>query len=207
MIRINLLPYEDRPRPRSLPLPDRVSLVIYAFALLMLAAGVYSFLQQGSKLRGLENKRVELAQEEERLARQTKAIERLELQTALLNDRLGILRQVETHRFDNIEWLNALNGVLPDKLWLQELARNQGGNKTTLKGVAEGYRPVSRLMQSMEDSGSFASVQLVSAERGPRGGRAVINFTISADWGEAAPAPVEETAEQGVPRRKTGGKS
>ena len=75
MIRINLLPLEDRPRPRNLPIPGRVSFVIYLVAFLVVAAGGYSFLQQRHTLSKLAEKRIELAAEEERLARQTKAIE------------------------------------------------------------------------------------------------------------------------------------
>lgn len=185
MIRINLLPLEDRPRRRSFPLPDRVSMAIYVLALLVAAAGGYSFVQQRSKLVKLADTRLELAQEEERLARQTKAIEQLELQTVLLGERLSVLQQLETHRFGNVEWMNAMNSVLPDRLWLQELTRNQGGSKTTLKGVADGFPQLSTLMKAMEESGDFSGIQLVKAERGMLGPRPMVFFTVSADWVKA----------------------
>ncbi len=183
MIRINLLPIEDRPRPRTLPLPDRISLAIYIMALVVVAAGAYSFFQQDGQISALETRRFELLEEEARLARQTKAIEQLEMKTALLTERLNVLRQLEVHRFDNVEWMNALNDVMPDRLWLYEVARNQGGGRTTMTGLADGYQPVSQLMKTMEESGDFGGVQLVKAERTQRGNRSMISFTIAADWG------------------------
>jgi Tfp pilus assembly protein PilN len=198
MIRINLLPIEDRPRPRNLPLPDRISLVIYLVALLVVAAGGFSFFQQRGQIAALGDRRVELLEEEARLARQTKAIEQLEMQTALLSERLSVLRQLEVHRFDNVEWMNALNGVLPDRLWLDELGRNQGGARTTLTGLADGYQPVSRLMKTMEESGDFAGVQLMKAERTQHGKRSLIRFTVVADWGSTTAAETRVADENAV---------
>jgi Tfp pilus assembly protein PilN len=192
MIRINLLPSEDRPRPRTLRLPDKVSLAVFLAAFLVIAAGAYTFLQQSHRLNALEAKRVEQNEEEERLARQTKAIEQLEVQSALLTERLDVLKQLEVHRFENVEWLNSVNTVLPAGLWLKELGRNQGGNKSTLEGVAEGFQPVSDLMKAMELSGHFGGVQLVKAERSMLGTRQMIFFTVSAAWGADGPPPAPE---------------
>lgn len=199
MIRINLLPSEDRPRPRTLRLPDKVSLAVFLAAFLVIAAGAYTFLQQSHRLSALAAKRVEQNEEEERLARQTKAIEQLEVQSALLTERLDVLKQLEVHRFENVEWLNSVNTVLPAGLWLKELGRNQGGSKSTLEGVAEGFQPVSDLMKAMELSGHFGGVQLVKAERSMLGTRQMIFFTVSAAWGVDGPptAPQPEPTPEG----------
>jgi len=199
MIRINLLASEDRPRQRQLRVPGKISLAIYAAALCVIAAGGYTFLQQSHRLTALEAKRVEQNEEEERLARQTKAIEQLEVQSALLTQRLDVLKQLEVHRFENVEWLNSVNLVLPPGLWLKQLGRNQGGNKSTLEGVAEGFQPVSDLMKAMELSGKFNSVQLVKAERNMLGTKQMIFFTVSAAWGAGSPPalPVPEPSPEG----------
>jgi len=91
-----------------------------------------------------------------------------------------------------VEWLNSVNLVLPAGLWLKQLGRNQGGNRSTLEGVAEGFQPVSDLMKAMELSGQFAGVQLVKAERNLLGTRQMIFFTVSAAWGAAGPPPPGE---------------
>ncbi|MBM4118138.1 hypothetical protein FJ251_10440 [bacterium] len=199
MIRINLLPSEDRPRQRQLRVPGKVSLAIYLGAFLIVAAGAYTFLQQSRRLAALEAKRVEQNAEEERLARQTKAIEQLEVQSALLTQRLDVLKQLEVHRFENVEWLNAVNLVLPPGLWLKQLGRSQGGNKSTLEGIAEGFQPVSDLMKAMELSGNFNTVQLVKAERNLLGTKQMIFFTVSAAWGGSGPppAPAPEPSPEG----------
>lgn len=199
MIRINLLPGEDRPRQRQLRVPGKVSVAIYAAALLVIAAGGYTYFQQSHRLVALEAKRVEQNEEEERLARQTKAIEQLEVQSALLTQRLDVLKQLEVHRFENVEWLNSVNLVLPPGLWLKQLGRNQGGNKSTLEGVAEGFQPVSDLMKAMELSGKFNSVQLVKAERNMLGTKQMIFFTVSAAWGAGSPPalPAPEPSPEG----------
>ncbi len=198
MIRINLLPIEDRPRPRSLPMPGRVSFVIYLAALIVVAAGAYSFFQQGGQIADLEARRVELLEEEARLVRQTKAIEQLEMKTALLSERLSVLQQLETHRFDNVEWMNVLNGVLPDRLWLREMARNKGGERTVMAGLSEGYQPVSRLMKSLEESGEFGNIELVKAERTMQGKRSMVAFTVAANWVQAGQVPSGAEAESAV---------
>ncbi len=189
MIRINLLPAEDRSRPRTLPLPGRISLIVYGLVCALLITGVTVYFQQNGKLSALHEKKRDLAEREKVLAEKTRAIERLELQNALLEERVNLLRQLEVHRFENVEWLNALNGVLPGKLWLLKATRNQDGGRSTLEGVATGYQPISRLMRAMEDSGRFAMVQLVRAERTSSDKSSVIHFTVASDWvlkGQAA---------------------
>ncbi|MBN2171047.1 MAG: PilN domain-containing protein [Candidatus Krumholzibacteriota bacterium] len=182
MIRVNLLPVEERPRPRQLPLPSLGTAITFgALFIVTLAAGL-SWTLQGRQLTSLNERLARAVQEEQRLVAQTQAIEQLETREAMLAERLQLVRQLESGRFDNIEWLNALNGVMPGRLWLQQATRNQTGTQTTLEGIAEGYRPIAELMRAMEASGRFGTVQLVRAERHSAAAGAMIHFTVAASW-------------------------
>jgi Tfp pilus assembly protein PilN len=182
MIRVNLLPVEERPRPRQLPLPSLGTAITFgALFIVALAAGL-SWTLQSHQLVSLNERLAKAAQEEQRLVAQTQAIEQLETREAMLAERLQLVRQLESGRFDNIEWLNALNSVMPGRLWLEEATRNQTGTQTTLEGIAEGYRPVAELMRAMEASGRFGTVQLVRAERQSAATSLLIHFTVVASW-------------------------
>jgi Tfp pilus assembly protein PilN len=195
MIKINLLPFEDRVQKKSLVLPNLWSVVIYGLFIGLIGCIAFFWFSQGGHFDNLMAHQQQLQQEEKRLALQTKAIERMELQRTLLEDRLSILRQLETHRFDNVEWLNSVNTVLPKNLWLNRITRNGAGNRITVEGVADGFIPVSKMMASMESHFSFDRVQLITSERHTDSARSLIYFNIASNWGaEQSPAPEAEVS-------------
>jgi len=182
MIRVNLLPLEERPKPREIPLPSLGTAITFGALIVVSVAAGLGWTLQSRQLASLNERMAHAVQEEQLLAAQTRAIEQLETRETLLAERLQLVRQLENGRFDNIEWLNELNGVMPGRLWLQTATRNQTGTQTTLEGLAEGYRPVAELMRAMEASGRFGTVQLVRAERHSAASRSMIHFTVVASW-------------------------
>ena len=182
MIRINLLPLEYQKKTRSFSLPNRVSLIVYGAVFALLLACATSYYRQSDALMELKLRADIVAQEETRLAAQSRAIEKLEMRTAMLGERMQLLGNLQNKRFENVSWLNAMNTVIPEKLWVIQASRNSTGSHTTVEGVSEGYRPIAKLMQSMEGTGHFGSVQLMEAKRQPGVGSASIHFTVTAGW-------------------------
>ena len=191
MIRINLIPLEDRPRSRRLlPLPGGMSLLVYGLGVLVLVAVLAGYLMQTRAASGMSSRLVELTQREQELNLQTRAIEEIERRSAVLQQRLALFQQLEDRRFLNIEWLNTVNDVIPSRLWLERISHNQDSAQSTIEGIATGYQPISELMRAMEESGRFVLVQLVKAERQNTESSSVIRFTVAAGWANA-PARVE----------------
>lgn len=187
MIRVNLLPPEDRPASRSFSLPHRTDLLVYAACGLVLLLGLGVFAQQALRQGRLETRLATLRAQEAALAEQTRLIDELEAREIVFSQRLARLRELETVRFTSVEWLNALNGVVPGQLWLLQVSRNQQGGRSTVEGIASGYRPISELMRAMEADPSFKDVQLIKAERQDKAKNSVIHFTVAAAWASAPP--------------------
>ncbi|MCP4548989.1 MAG: hypothetical protein GY835_21245 [bacterium] len=195
MIKVNLLPFEDRPKARQMPLPNKWSVLIYGLVVALLAtAGGMAFLQGNEYNRKIAEKQ-ELDAEQKILVERTKAIERLELRTMLLQERLNVVGLLENIRYDNVMWLNSINRVLPEDLWLTSLTRNEAAGRTTLEGLADGYGPVAKLMKSMELNAAFSEVQMIKSERSSNEDNSLIYFNVVANWGTVR--KVAQTATKG----------
>ncbi len=167
MIRINLLPIEYQAKSRRIPMPNKVSIIIYGAVIAMIAAGSVGYLRQSTALSELQLRRDIAAQEETRLAAQSRAIEKMEMRAAMLGDRIRLIENLQGQRFENVSWLNAVNRVLPTQLWMVQATRNMAGGHTTVEGVAEGYQPIAKLMEAM---GGDRALFICTAHAGPKAG-------------------------------------
>lgn len=71
-------------------------------------------------------------------------------------------------RWDEV--LATLSGVVPDDVWLGSLdiSGAPGDFRVSLKGYSKSQAAVPDFMDSLEDSGLFADIELVSSQRGDK---------------------------------------
>ena len=181
MIRINLLPSEERKAKRTISLPSisggavvwmSAAFVIYIGALF----GVWTL--QGRTIADLDKKITEAKEESARLAPQLAKIRKLTQEREEVNRRLNVIASLDRDRYLRVRMLNDLSLDLPANCWFTGLTE-QGGANVTVDGVTFSNFIVADLMNNMENSDRFNDVALVIAEEGQIDEHKVLKFTLN----------------------------
>lgn len=182
MIRINLLPSDERKGKRKISLPTisggavlwvSLGLFVYVGAI----AGIYVL--QDRKIRDYETKILALKEESARLAPQLAKIRKLQAEREEVNKRLGVIAALDKDRYLHVRMMNDVAVNLPSNCWLTEVTES-GGSKIRIEGVTFSNFIIADLMTSLEGSGRFGEVALAKAEEGDIDGVRVVKFALSA---------------------------
>jgi type IV pilus assembly protein PilN len=181
MIRINLLPSEERKKKRTISLPSISGGVVVwmtAAAVVYLGAlfGVWAL--QGRTISDLDGKITEAKEESARLAPQLAKIRKLTREREEVNRRLNVIASLDRDRYLRVQMLNDLSLDLPQNCWFTQFTE-QGGTRMTLEGVTFSNYTIADLMNNMEGSDRFSEVALVIAEEGQIDEHKVLKFTLN----------------------------
>lgn len=180
MIKINLLPKEDRVKKREFHLPEMSTVYLFAGVAVFFAAIVIVALMQQHKARVLKGK-IEVAKEESRkLAPQLAKIKQITKEREEVNKRLNLIASLDRHRYFRVRLLNDISYKLPSNCWLTDLSE-QSPNKFTMDGIAFSNYTIADMMTNLEKSGLFAEVGLKIAEKGKMKDREVMKFKLTAN--------------------------
>jgi type IV pilus assembly protein PilN len=182
MIRINLLPSEERSSKRRISLPT-----ISGGAILWVTLGVFVYagavagiwVLQSRKIHDYETRIQALKEESARLAPQLAKIRKLTAEREEVNKRLGIIASLDKDRYLHVRMLNDLAVQVPDNCWIEEVTET-GGSSVTIDGVTFSNFIIADFMTSLEESGRFTDVALVKAQEGEIEDVRVVKFGISA---------------------------
>lgn len=183
MIRINLLPPEDRRKTRRLKLPSFsgggpktmwviVAAVVYAG--MLLAIGTL----QARSIKNLETKIAVAKEESERLAPQLERIRILTKEREEVDKRLSVIASLDRERYFRVELLNTVSEQLPPNSWLTSM-KEIGGTQMTIDGVTFSNYLIADLMNNLEKSRRFDNVSLNIAQEGHIMDHKVIQFTLN----------------------------
>jgi len=178
MIRINLLPGEERKRGRpsvSFKMGDLVMPVVVLAAAVLFMGG--AMLSQRTRASQLTRSIAEVDVQARALAPQIERVNRLAQERAELDLRLGIINKLERGRTQAVRLMDELARVLPDHVWLTTADQDQG-NTLTLEGTAMSNLVVSDLMTHLDRSPMFADVELEIAERSQIGDKDAVKFRL-----------------------------
>jgi type IV pilus assembly protein PilN len=197
MIRINLLPQDERSSSRSIKLPSFAGLAPLAILpAVLVVVCVHAFLTQ-SKLSVLRTDVVEIQEEVRTIQPQVDRVKKLTAKREELERRLDVIRQLDEDRFLSVRWMDELSRHLPGYLWLTE-ASQIGPNQVRISGVTFSNLIVADMMMRLERSSMFSKIDLNQTERGVIDDREVITFSIA---GRLTPDedPVDFTADLVAP--------
>ena len=188
MIRINLLPREDKAQRRpavtfhggDLVIPVAV---IAATGLIVLGTA----LSQNARISSLNHAIAEVDAQSRALAPQIERVNRLAQERAELDLRLGIISRLEKGRTQSVRLMDELARCVPDHLWLT-VVRQDAGTQLNLEGVTFSNLVVSEFMSRLDRSAMFASVELGVAERGQVTARDVVKFRLTCQVTPEEPA-------------------
>jgi Tfp pilus assembly protein PilN len=188
MIRINLLPREDRAH-RQVSINFKAGELIVPIALfvavLLVVAG--TAMSQKMSVAALSQSISEVDAEARVLAPQIERVNRLAQERAELDLRLGVISKLEKGRTRTVRMMDELAKCIPDHLWLTS-AGQETETQLQIEGMTFSNLVVSDLMSNLERSPMFANVELDVAERGGTSEKSIVKFRITAQVTPDEPA-------------------
>ncbi|MBN1503796.1 MAG: PilN domain-containing protein [Candidatus Eisenbacteria bacterium] len=178
MIRINLLPTEQRTKTRQVKLPRVGNVALLGAVGGVIAVLLVTFLVQQVRARGLKSKIAEAKTQAAQLGPQIEQIEKLTAERRELDTHLKVIRELEKGRTFEVMLLDELNKRVPDHLWLTSYSRTDSAS-VALDGVTFSNLIVADLMTRLERSVLYENVDLTIAERGVIEERDVVRFSLT----------------------------
>lgn len=175
MIRINLLPYREAAKKENL---KRQVIFIAGSFIIFLLILMYLQLSLSSSISNLE---ASIKEKDEKLVVLTKKLGDIEgLKRAIkeLQQKLSVIKGLETDRLFPARMLDELAQMVPSKdMWLEKIVET--GPDLRIDGVARDNMVVARFMKSLELSSIVSSVRLVSTREREVSGLKLQQFTVS----------------------------
>jgi type IV pilus assembly protein PilN len=180
MIRINLLPRDERQVKRTFTLP-KVGTVMPLLVLILVAALFAAFsVVQAMQVSRLQADIARAQQEAEKLKPQIQTINELTEKRQELQRRLGVITGLDTQRLTRVKLVDELSKCIPEHLWLSNFEEVPGANKIQVEGVTFSNLLVADFMARLEASPLYGDVDLVVAEKGTIDQRSVVKFRVTA---------------------------
>jgi type IV pilus assembly protein PilN len=179
MIRINLLPREERQVRRSVALP-KIGAVMPVLVLLLVAALFTAFsVIQTLQVGRLKADIARAAEESEKLRPQIQTIQELTAKREELERRLNVITTLDKNRLWRVKLIDELSRCTPEHLWLTAY-EEAAPDKISIDGVTFSNLLVADLMSRLEASPLYTDVDLLVAERGTIDQRDVVKFKVTA---------------------------
>ncbi len=180
MIRINLLPPEDRIQKREFKLPEMSNIYPVAGVVLFIAAMVITGALQQHKI-GELNDKIELARKEsKKLAPQLKRIKKITREREEVDKRLSLITTLDRNRYFRVKLLNDVSFKLPGNCWLTDISEVTR-TSFNIDGIAFDNYKIADFMSNLNSSTMVSNVDLKIAEKGKVEKREVMKFRLSAD--------------------------
>lgn len=184
MIRINLMPFEERSQKARRPQAARKSVGIGGVLLpLAIVAGtlvliVGTIVQQQAQVHLLSSEVARVERESQALAPQIAMVERLAHERADLDLRLSLIDQLSRGRFDSVKMVDELDRSVPDHMWLTAFVPG-GADQVSLEGVTFSNLIIADLMIRLDRSPLFSNIALSSATHGVIDDHDVVQFKLT----------------------------
>jgi Tfp pilus assembly protein PilN len=180
MIRINLLPREERIKRREFKLPEMTTIYMVGGVAIFVGAMLFSGIVQSHKIRTLESKIAAANEESKKLAPQLAKIKQITTEREEVDRRLGIIADLDRYRYFRVKLLNDVSFDLPVNCWLTGVSE-LSPNSFAIDGVAFSNYTVADMMTNLEASPTVSRVDLKIAEKGKINQREVMKFKLVAN--------------------------
>lgn len=192
MIRINLLPQNERKSVRRMPGINRAKVLPLGMLSVVGTMCLVVFMLQSAREKSLE-KEVAIARAEAEKYMKTIALidEMVEKETEL-NRRLDIVRTLDKNRYRTVTVLDEMAKRVPSYLWLTTV-KEVSADRLAIDGLAFSNLVIADLMLNLEKSDVFKDVELSVAKRNEIEEQTVVGFTLttSVNGQSAALTPVQ----------------
>jgi type IV pilus assembly protein PilN len=180
MIRINLLPREERQVRRKFAFP-KVGAIMPVLVLLLVAALFTAVsVVQAMQVSRLKADIARAEREAEKLRPQLQMIQELTLKREELTRRLNVITELDKTRLWRVRLVDELSKCVPEHLWLTSYEETGNPNQVQVEGVTFSNLLVADFMSRLEASPLYGGVDLIVAEKGTIDQRNVVKFKITA---------------------------
>jgi type IV pilus assembly protein PilN len=175
MIRINLLPKEEKPTKAAL-LWGRIFVWTLIGAAVVLAVGVGWHILRSYEIATLKSDIEEARTEQQRYAKEAALVTELTQKRKVITERIEVIEDLDQNRFLRVQLLDELARSVPEYVWLHSF--DETGGNAFLRGRAFSNLAISRFMDSLEGKAHVDSVYLRVIRREQLDGTPVLGFEI-----------------------------
>lgn len=195
MVRINLLPAEERVNRNKVALERVKDKVHYLAALTaILAFALFGGIQELSIRSALAQVKDLEAQSNELLPQLAK-VQKLEAENIELGRRLNVIQSLDRGRLLRVRMLDGLNKRVPEYMWLTAFEET-GPGSVIIEGVTFSNLVVAEFMNRLESSVLFRNVDLNVAQRGTIEEQHVVQFTLNSAVVDDQSVPITTDTEE-----------
>lgn len=175
MIRINLLPYQEKRKQADLK--KQILILSGSFlAFILVLAGIHFYVS--FSIGSLEK---EIQEKEDTLNRLNKIVGEVETfkkDRDALEKKLAVIARLEENRLAPVHYLDRLNAAVPTRdAWLDKVSQKE--DELQLEGVARTNMVLSRFMRNLEGMNFLETVDLVSSRQKDYSGMKLYSFVLS----------------------------
>jgi Tfp pilus assembly protein PilN len=144
--------------------PDLLVKIVMALVpfLLVMSYDYYAANMRQSALAAANAELTDARQKLESLKPQVEAVQKFQENKKKLQSKIDVIRSISRERLKNVKALDALQTIIPPKVWLRKLVISD--NRISFDGNAVEDIDVSSFMQGLEESVFFANVTLKIVE-------------------------------------------
>lgn len=181
MIRINLMPREERARRRAMPavkLPDFGSFVPVVVLGGIVAAMVMVATVQKRELSRLETEIATLRAESESYKPQLEKIRQITQKRQEVGNRLDIIAKLDQERYFRVKLMDEISRTVPENVWLTKVAET-APRQFAVEGVTFSNLLVANFMTNLEAAPHWENVELSVAQKGDIDKTEVVQFGLA----------------------------
>jgi type IV pilus assembly protein PilN len=177
MIRINLLPPEER--KRRAPIPTK--LILGGFGVILVFVGMgYGWYWLSGEVAGVRKKIQDTQAELKRYEELAKQVDKAQAEKKRLEEKIKVIEKLVAAQGGPVQLLDEISKAVPNDVWVTALTRT--GKKLEISGIAFSNFSVANFMTNLgKASDLLANVDLVVAEKATVEQAPVERFTITAE--------------------------
>jgi type IV pilus assembly protein PilN len=178
MIRINLLPKEEKPSKEAMTW-NNIFIWSLIAAGIVLIAGVGFHIFHRYEVDAMKSDIITMRAEQDEYKSQAALVNDLTRKRKLIAQRLDIIETLDSNRSARVRLLDEIARSVPQYVWLTSLEEMSG--VLTVKGVAFSNLAISQFMDLLEQKDHISVVQLRVIRRDDVEGQPVLTFELGCD--------------------------
>lgn len=175
MIRINLLPKEEKPS-KAMLLWRRIFVWTMIGAALVLVVGVGLHTLRSYEISSLKSDIADARAEQDKYRKEADMVAELTQKRKMISQRIKVIEDLDRNRFLRVQLLDELVRSVPEYIWLHSF--QEAGGSVALRGRAFSNLAISRFMDSLEGKGHVDSVYLQVIRKEQLDGTPILNFEL-----------------------------
>lgn len=175
MIRINLLPKEEKPSKATL-LWKRIFIWTVIGSALVLVVGVGWHISRSYEISTLKSDISDARVEQDKYRKEAELVTELTQKRRMISLRIEVIEDLDKNRFLRVQLLDELARSVPEYIWLHSF--QEAGGSVALRGRAFSNLAISRFMDSLEGKTHVDSVYLQVIRKEQLDGTPILNFEL-----------------------------